>query len=91
MNNKVVPVAASGIVINNPNTYLGSVVLTSGSDAATLTLYDNASSAAGTALLKLAVPAANTSVTVNFKGVGFVNGVYASLTGTSAQAFVELM
>jgi len=64
------------------------LVLTGGSDAATLIVYDN-TSGTGTVIAKLAA-AAGVTVSVSIpNGVTFTTGAYAALTGTapSASAF----
>jgi hypothetical protein len=70
---------------------LAAVVLTGGSAAATVDLYDNPSAASGSKLITLKC-AANTSVTFcpAFPVVASI-GIYADLTGTGAQVFVAYM
>lgn len=79
---------SSAVVSANPGT-LYSVVLTAGSDAATVTLYDNASAGSGTIICKLAAAAANTTTTWS-PGVRIpvANGIYATITGTSPSVTV---
>jgi len=78
---------ASGAVLSAGGTCYGAV-LTSGSDAATLILYDN-TAGSGTIICKLAVAAANTTVVFTpVVGLPVGTGLYAALTGTSPSATV---
>lgn len=62
------------------------VTLTSGSDAATLILYDN-TAGSGTIIVKLACTAANTTASVTLNA-SFSTGCFAALTGTTPSATV---
>ncbi|MBN1535198.1 MAG: hypothetical protein JW908_00595 [Anaerolineales bacterium] len=64
------------------------VVLAAGSDAATVTLYDN-TAGSGTVITKLTA-VANTAETAVFpEGIPFSTGCYAVITGTSPVATIE--
>jgi len=79
--------AASAAVKSGPGILYG-LVLTGGSDAATLIVYDN-TAGSGTVIIKLSA-ATNITVSVDLPmGVAFGVGAYAALTGTapSASAF----
>lgn len=76
--------SADAVICAKPCTLVSATVLTDGTNAATLVLYDNASSAAGTVLAKVKVAGANL--------MGFVvplaraeKGIYADVTGTGAE------
>lgn len=62
-------------------------VLVGGSDAATLTVYDN-TSGSGTVLLALKAVAGESAVCILPDGVWVDNGIYADLTGTSPAATI---
>jgi len=77
---------ASGAVKSAPGIFCGAV-LTGGSDAATLIVYDN-TAGSGTVVLKLAA-AAGVSVSIVLpEGVACNKGMYAALTGTAPSASV---
>lgn len=60
-------------------------IITDGTNAATVTLYDNASAATGNVLFKGVVPGANSSETVAWNlAVRCLNGIYADVSGTGA-------
>ncbi len=90
--NKVVSsglLSASGVISAGPCGLAGVSCFTNGTNAGTLTIYDNASAASGTVLAQLAVPAANLGAQIMFPAnVKAVNGVYASLSGTGASFIV---
>lgn len=70
---------------------LCSVVLTAGSDTATVVLYNNPSAASGTKVLTLKA-AANTSVVFTpVQPLSFSAGLYADLTGTDPAVYVGYM
>lgn len=82
--------SADGVIKNNPGA-LVAVVLTGGSDAATVVLYDNASAASGVVLCTLKV-AANTSITFTpSRPYAASNGIYADLTGTNPEVTVVFL
>lgn len=64
------------------------VVLTGGSDAATLVLKDGGSG--GTTKLTIKAPINETRV-VNFRGANFATDIYADVTGTALAAMVEVI
>ena len=77
--------SSSGIVKAAPGMLEGAV-LTAGSDAATVIVYDNASAASGTVLCKLAA-LANTSASAVFPDpVVASKGLYVAVTGTNPSA-----
>lgn len=79
----------SDSVVKAASGYLVSVLLTAGSAAATIVLYDNASAASGTVLATLKTSAANISVQWSpAQPIAFQNGIYADITGASATAYV---
>lgn len=66
-------------------------VLTDGTNAATVILYDNASAASGKVLAKVIVPGANrTEHVVFFNPIVAENGVFASVSGTGAEYIVYI-
>lgn len=68
----------------------GLFVLTDGTNAATVVLYDNASAASGTELAKYVVPGASLSGYVHFDcPVGASKGIYADVSGTGANYIVH--
>lgn len=70
-----------------PGVLLGVVVLTDGTNDATLTIYDNASAASGDELFKAIVPAADRTLVARL-GVRATNGIYADISGTGAAYIV---
>lgn len=79
--------ATSAAVLTEAGTLYGAV-LTGGSDAATLIVYDNTNAASGTVLLKLAAAAGvSVAFTPDFAVAGNV-GLYAAVTGTAPLATV---
>lgn len=66
---------------------LYSVSLTGGSDAATLALLEGGSG--GTTILTIKA-AINTTVQVRYHGMAYTGQLYANITGTDAEATVEL-
>lgn len=71
---------------------LCSVVLTAGSDAATLLIYDNATTNAGTIVCKLACTAANTTAIYQPRTpLPVAKGLYGVLTGTGVSATAEFL
>lgn len=80
-------ITADGAVKSAPGA-LCSVVLTGGSDAATLVLYDN-TAASGSKLVTLKA-AANTSVVyAPAQPVAAGKGIYADISGTGPAAYVS--
>ena len=86
---------SSGILATSANIYRGAgiltgvLILTDGSNAATVTVYDHAADAAGTVLFKATMLGAS-----YFGGgtweypVQFTNGIYVSISGTGATAII---
>lgn len=70
---------------------LGLYLIADGTNAATLTVYDNASAASGTVLCKISIPAGQTYNDSHLPGEGVVvnNGIYADVSGTGAQYIVH--
>lgn len=83
-------VSATGDVVVTDSTVVRSVVLTAGSDAATLTV--KAGGSGGTTKLTLKAAASTTVVWAanDRKGVLFAGGVHATLAGTGPVASFEL-
>jgi hypothetical protein len=69
----------------------GLIVLTDGTNDATVVIYDNASAASGTALAKLIVPGASLSASLHLPQYGIIAnaGLYADVTGTGAAYIVQ--
>lgn len=65
-------------------------LIADGTNAATVTIYDNPSAASGLVLAKLSIPAGETYVDAHLPGDGMVanQGLYASLSGTGAACIV---
>lgn len=64
------------------------VVLTGGSDAATLVLKDGGASGTTKVTIKAAI---NTTVVVPLRGANFSTDIYADITGTAPAAMVEVV
>jgi len=78
-----------GVAVLDESGSFHGAILTAGSDAATLILYDNASTSSGTVIAKLASPAANTTIVwTPAEAMGVSNGIYAAVTGTSPSATI---
>ena len=79
-------ITASAVISATPGALLA-VLLTAADDAASITLYDNATTNSGTvlAVLKAAI---NTSVQWTPPGQAYGNGIYAVITGTTPSATV---
>lgn len=80
----------SSAVVSTHKDYLnGLLVVTDGTNTATVIVYDNASAASGTILAKLVVAgASNTSSFLPVRGIQASNGLYVSISGTGAAAQV---
>jgi len=78
---------SSGAVLAEEG-YLIAVVLTGGSDAATVTLYDNASAASGNVICKLGAAAGASASFAPGAAVKVANGIYAALSGTGPSVSV---
>jgi len=79
--------AASAVISASKGAFYGAT-LTGGSDAATLIVYDNATEASGTVILKLGAAAGATASWAPGVRRAVSNGVYAALTGTAPSATV---
>lgn len=78
----------SGQVYTGRGTLNAVTVLTDGTNAATVTLYDN-TSAAGTVIFKALIPGASGSASDAYNlAIRCQNGIYASISGTGANAIV---
>lgn len=75
---KVLSISADG-VIKNSRGHLLSVAVTGSGAAGTAILYDNASAASGKVIATLRAPSGDT-VTMDFYGAIFDNGIYVDLT-----------
>lgn len=82
--------AASAAITALPGRFHGLVVVTDGTNAATIIVYDNASAASGTVLAKVLVPGASGYGVVQIpdQGIEAINGIYCSVSGTGAAAVV---
>jgi|SRR6185437_715653 len=69
----------------------GLIVLTDGTNAATVIIYDNPSAGSGTVLAKLIVPGASSSASLYIPegGIQANAGLYCSISGTGAAAVVH--
>lgn len=89
------PAQSSGLknadaVISDRESYVHSIiVLTDGTNAATLTLYDNSSAASGTELAKASVVGTSLMSVLDFHGsIHANNGIFADVSGTGATYIV---
>jgi hypothetical protein len=79
----------SAAIATSAGVLTGALIITDGSNAATLTLYDHASTNSGTVLFKATVAGAS-----NFGGatweipIRYKNGIYAVISGTGANYVV---
>lgn len=81
--------SSSAVVINRPARLHGVIAIADGTNAATVTIYDNASAAAGTELAQIIVDATLTYESFNLEGgIEAKNGLYVALAGTGAKAIV---
>ena len=80
-------ITADGAVLAR-NGQLVAVLLTAGSDAATIVLYDNPSAASGTVLATLKAAANTTAQWSPVAPYAAANGIFADVTGTSPTAYV---
>lgn len=80
---------ASAVISKEPAALYGVFVETDGSHNVTLTIYDNASAAAGKIIRKITVPGANFYGGWEFPyGLKAANGIYALIAGTGAAYWV---
>lgn len=80
-------VSADGVV-NNRTGQLVAVLLTAGSDAAQIILYDNASAASGTVLANLKALTGESATFCPAVPINCRAGIYADISGTLANATV---
>lgn len=80
-------VTADGIVSARPGALVG-IILTGGSDLATVIIYDNASAASGTKLATIKAAANTTTVWECSISRSHSKGLYADITGTDAVAYI---
>lgn len=81
--------AGSGAIFTGQGTLRGFWLVTSG--AATVTLYDNASSAAGTVLAQWTTAGANADKEFDFTGgVRVVNGIYVQVSAGTVTGNVRI-
>lgn len=79
---------ADAVIANRP-ARLHSIALNPAAAASTIIVYDNASAATGTVLLKLVAPASGASVVwENDVGIEASRGLYMAITGAAADAVV---
>lgn len=83
--------SADGVICARPCIFYGVTLLTDGTNAGTIVLYDNASAASGTVVAKSKQTGAALMAThMCDVGVGVVcnAGIYADVTGTGAEYIV---
>jgi len=80
-------IAASAVISATPGALLG-VLLTAAADAASITLYDNATTNSGAVLAVLKAPINSTVQWTPPGGQACGSGIYAVVTGTSPSATV---
>ena len=80
--------SADAVISDHPTILKGVDILEGGADA-TLILYDNASAASGTVLWKGSVSNGNGSIHLEGIDVLAENGIYADITGASAEYVVR--
>lgn len=77
--------AASAAIANGRNRINAVTLITDGINTASLLIYDNASAASGTVVVKVTAAAAQNTVHLVFENPVVVeNGIYADVTGTGA-------
>lgn len=83
---------ADAVIADSPARLHGVKLLADGTNAATLTIYDNASAASGKVLAKISVKAGDVTETAHGNipegGVHALNGIYADVSGTGAEYIV---
>ena len=80
---------SDGVVLDNPGILVAIVVLTDGSNNATVTIYDNASAASGKVLGKVIVLGADQmggELKINALAR---NGLFLDISGTNAEALIR--
>lgn len=84
--------AASGVVLAEDGLLTSLQVFTDGTNAATVTIYDNPTAASGTILSKISVPGATLYDSfVPTISIDATTGIYASIAGTGASMIVHYM
>lgn len=90
------PVVSSGLkssdsaIADGPCRLRAATILTDGSNDATLTVYDNASAASGTVVMKAKVAGADLTGHLALPGGGVAcrNGLYADISGTNSSYII---
>ena len=83
--------SASGTVSARPGTLCGVIIITSSTNNATVTLYDNATTNSGTVVFEAVLVAGTASYSSGYaftKPVLVGNGIYATVSGTGANFIV---
>lgn len=81
--------SSSGVILAMPGTLRGVIAGADGTNAATIIIYDNATTNAGTVLCKIVVDAGATHESVILEaGISANAGLYCALSGTGAEAVV---
>lgn len=82
---------ADAAITTRPSRVKCLTVLTDGTNAATVVLYDNASAASGTVLAKAICAGADRTMFISMddNGCEASNGIYADVTGTGAEYIVH--
>lgn len=84
--------AADAAIAGMPSQIFGIQVITDGTNAATLTIYDNAAAASGEVLAKISVAGADRSQSVVYEhGIVANNGIYCDVSGTGAEYIVHFI
>jgi hypothetical protein len=82
--------ASSAIISANTSYLIGLNIVSDGTNTATVIVYDNASAASGTAVVKALIPGAVGSDYFHFaEPIICNNGIYVSISGTGAAAIVH--
>lgn len=81
--------AADTAVSARPAAVTSVTLVGDGTNAATVVVYDNATTNSGKAVAKLAVSATNPTAVIQLHSpISCINGIYADLTGTGAGVIV---
>lgn len=81
--------SSSGIIQTGRNRINAVTLITDGTNAATLTVYDNASAGSGLVISKVTASGAqNTTHVIYESPVVAENGIYATVTGTGASYII---
>jgi hypothetical protein len=79
----------SSVILAQDGFLFGCLVETDGTNAVTLSLYDNASAGSGKVLRKIIVPGANNYGGFELPiGIEIAKGIYATVSGTGAAFWV---